>query len=129
MNTIRKNTGIMLLFTLLLVSSEPAVAGETATLGYEWMHGPNSTVLLKPGWVTSCQKDFIVENLADTEATVRIDLGIERYHTDSLGTNEKRLYSLRESLSFAKQLGKTVNMDDVAQVQNASPDAPIRVHC
>ncbi|MCF8721437.1 hypothetical protein [Nitrospina gracilis] len=129
MNTIRKNSAIMILCALILASAGTASAGETRVGGYEWMHGPNSTVLLKPGWVTSCQNDFIIENSSSTRARVQVDLGIEKFRTDSITSNGKRLYSMRESLSFAKQLGKTVHMDDVALVRNESKEAAVRVHC
>ncbi|MGP0628333.1 hypothetical protein ACTRW9_01345 [Nitrospina sp. 32_T5] len=129
MNTIRKSFAIMIMCALILAPSVKAPASETKTGGYEWMHGPNSTVLLKPGWVTSCQNDFVIENDSETGATVRVDLGIEKFSTDAITSNGKRLYSIRESLSFAKQLGKTVYMDDVAQVRNESKNSTVRVHC
>lgn len=129
LNTIRKNTAIMIGFTLLLLSAGPAAAGETALPGYEWMHGADRTVLLQPGWVTSCHQDFIIENPTEVPATVRIDLGIEPYRIDRIDPNGRQLFDLRTSLSFAKQLGKTVHIDDVALVHNASDNASVRVHC
>jgi hypothetical protein len=128
-NTIRKNTSIMIGFTLLLLTAGPAAAGGTALPGYEWMPSSNRTILLQPGWITSCQKDFIVENPSEAPATVRIDLGIEPYRIDHIDTNGKHLFELRENLSFAKQLGKTVHIDDVALVRNASDRSVVRVHC
>jgi len=128
-NTIRKNTAIMIGFTLFLLTAGPAAAGETAFPGYEWMHGADRTILLKPGWVTSCQKDFIIENPSNVPATVRIDLGIEPYRTERIEQNGRQLFELRPNLSFAKQRGKTVHMDDVALVRNAGDSSPVRVHC
>lgn len=89
----------------------------------------NEMTILNPGWRSSCHSNFVVENLDENTAEIQIRLGWEVYKEDSIMGNGKRLYDLRESLSFAKQLGKTVTMDDVALVTNQSETSSIRIHC
>ncbi|NIQ02090.1 MAG: hypothetical protein GWM98_18160 [Nitrospinaceae bacterium] len=86
-------------------------------------------VILNPGWRTSCHRDFVLENLDPAEAEVAIQLGIEPFARDSIPANGKRLYRLETSLAFAKQLGKTVTLDDVAIIMNQSENSRVRVHC
>jgi len=85
--------------------------------------------ILKPSWTMSCESNFVIENLGDEEAEISISLGIEGFTEDQMSASEKRGYDLRESLAFAKQLGKTVTMDDVALITNTSDNARVRVHC
>jgi len=89
----------------------------------------NEMTVLNPGWRSSCHSNFVIENLGEIPVEVQIHLGKEMYREDSIIVNGKRLYDLRESLSFAKQLGKTVTMDDVALVTNQSKDSSIQIHC
>ena len=42
---------------------------------------------------------------------------------------DKRGYELIPSLSFAKQLGKTVDIDDVAMIKNTSEKSKVSIHC
>jgi hypothetical protein len=85
--------------------------------------------ILNPSWTISCESNFVVENLSDQEAEISISLGIEGFTEDPMTASEKRGYDLRQSLAFAKQLGKTVTMDDVALITNNSDNARVRVHC
>jgi len=85
--------------------------------------------ILKPSWTMSCESNFVIENLGDEDAEISISLGIEGFTEDQMTASEKRGYDLRESLAFAKQLGKTVTMDDVALITNNSDNARVRVHC
>ena len=89
----------------------------------------NEMTVLNPGWRSSCDSNFVIENLDENTAEIKIHLGKEVYKEDSIESNGKRLYDLRESLSFAKQLGKTVTMDDAALVTNQSENSSIRIHC
>jgi len=85
--------------------------------------------ILKPSWTMSCESNFVIENLGDEKAEISISLGVEGFAEDQMTASEKRGYDLRESLAFAKQLGKTVTMDDVALITNNSENAHVRVHC
>ena len=89
----------------------------------------NEMTVLNPGWRSSCHTNFVIENMDENEAEIQIRLGWEIYKEDNIMGNSKRLYDLRESLSFAKQLGKTVTMDDVALVTNQSENSSVRIHC
>jgi len=89
----------------------------------------NEMTVLNPSWRSSCHSNFVIENLDEKPAEIQIQLGQETYKSDSIMGNGKRLYDLRESLSFAKQLGKTVTMDDIALITNQSETSSIRIHC
>ena len=89
----------------------------------------NEMTVLNPGWRSSCHSNFVVENLNEATAEIQIRLGQEIYKEDLIMGNGKRLYDLRKSLSFAKQLGKTVTMDDVALVTNQSDNSSVRIYC
>ena len=92
-------------------------------------HYSNEMTVLDLGWKSSCQSNFVIENLDEYTAEIQVNLGKEIYKEDSIMGNGKRFYDLRDSLSFAKQLEKTVTMDDVALVTNKSKIASILIHC
>ena len=123
----KKNLLIALICAATLGMPGAGTAGADRNLTL--YHAGEEDVILKPGWVTSCHTNFVLENLGDESAEVAITLGIEEFSTDRLGVWGKRNYNLRENLSFAKQLGKSVTMDDVALVRNHSASSNIRVHC
>ena len=128
MKTINKYTVLMfLVFGLVLIRPDAwAYPGKHHYISEDYS---NDMTVLNPGWRTSCHSNFVIENLGENPAEIQIHLGQEAYQSDSIMGNGKRLYDLRESLSFAKQLGKTVTMDDVALVTNQSENSSILIHC
>jgi hypothetical protein len=90
---------------------------------------PLNQTILEPGWRSSCDTSFVVENLGDDWVEVKIIMGKDGIIKDSIQNWDKRGYDLRYNLSFAKQLGKTVDIDDVAIVENVSKNSKISVHC
>ena len=88
----------------------------------------NQTIL-EPGWRSSCDSSFVVENLGDDWVEVKIIMGKDGTIQDSIQKWDKRGYDLKYNLSFAKQLGKTVDIDDVAIIENLSKDSNVNVHC
>lgn len=124
-----KRTGMIALTSLILILSSalPAFSNTTVNRGYTSFS--EDAIILQPGWVASCHKDFLVENLGDAEAEIFVALGIELFSKDSVLVNGKRLYDLREHLALAKQLGKSVTMTDVAQIRNHSENTPVVLHC
>ncbi len=105
-----------------------APAGTSAN--YSKNYTPAGDVMtLQPGWISSCQNDFVIENMGEEHANVKIKLGIEEFKMESIPKWEKRSYDLRHELTLAKQLGKTVHIDDVALIKNTSGDSDVRVHC
>jgi hypothetical protein len=90
---------------------------------------PMNQTVLEPGWRSSCDSSFVIENLGNNWVEVKISLGKDGTIQDTIQQWDKRGYNLRNSLSFAKQLGKTVDIDDVAMIENLSKDSKVSVHC
>ena len=90
---------------------------------------PMNQIVLEPGWRSSCDANFVLENLGNNPAEVKITLGKDGQLNDTIHRWDKRGYDLISSLSFAKQLGKTVDIDDVAMIENRSKDSRVSVHC
>jgi len=90
---------------------------------------PMNQIVLEPGWRSSCDANFVLENLGEKPAEVKITLGKDGLLNDTIHRWDKRGYDLISSLSFAKQLGKTVDIDDVAMIENRSADSRVSVHC
>ena len=119
----------MTLFTGAILMSQTVLAKTDTTYN---PYRPNVMAeegILKPSWTMSCESNFVIENLGDEDAEISISLGIEGFTENQMTASEKRGYDIRESLAFAKQLGKTVTMDDVALITNNSENAHVRVHC
>ena len=90
---------------------------------------PMHQMVFEPGWKSSCSSDFIVQNLSKDMAKIEITIGKDGKITDVIYQWDKRGYELIPSLSFAKQLGKTVEIDDVAIIKNTSQNSKVRTHC
>lgn len=86
-------------------------------------------VILGPGMASSCQNDFIVENLDASEVELKIVLGNEDFKTDWLKAMESKAYGLQGSLSQAHLEGKNVSSGDVATIFNADTSTRVRLHC
>jgi len=90
---------------------------------------PIHQIVLEPGWRSSCDSNFVIENLGNNPAEIQITLGKDGKIMDRISQWDKRGYDLIRSLSFAKQLGKTVDIDDVAMIKNMSKDSKVSIHC
>ena len=90
---------------------------------------PMHQIVLEPGWRASCNSDFVVQNLGKEMAQIEITLGKDGKIKDVIYQWDKRGYELIPSLSFAKQLGKTVDIDDVAMIMNTSKNSKVSIHC
>ena len=90
---------------------------------------PMNQIILEPGWRSSCSSDFVVQNLSKDMAQIEITLGKDGKIKDVIYQWDKRGYELIPSLSFAKQLGKTVDIDDVAMIKNTSQNSKVSIHC
>ena len=90
---------------------------------------PMNQIILEPGWRSSCSSDFVVQNLSKDMAQIEITLGKDGKIKDVIYQWDKRGYELIPSLHFAKQLGKTVDIDDVAMIKNTSQKSKVSVHC
>lgn len=86
-------------------------------------------IILGPGMASSCQNDFIVENLNESEAEFKIVLGNEEFKKDWLKAMESKAYGLQGSLSQAHLEGKNVSSGDVATIFNTDQNARFRLHC
>lgn len=87
-----------------------------------------SALILTPGMVSSCQNDFVVENLDGDSAEIKIILGNEDYADDMIKSKTAKAYGLTHSLAEAKMKGKSVQMNDVATVSNTGK-TEVRLHC
>jgi len=90
---------------------------------------PMHQTVLEPGWRSSCSSDFVIQNLGKEMAEIEITLGKDGKIKDMIYQWDKRGYELIPSLSFAKQLGKTVDIDDVAMIKNNSKNSKVSIHC
>ena len=90
---------------------------------------PMHQIVLEPGWRSSCSSDFVVQNLSKEMAQIEITLGKDGKIKDVIYQWDKRGYESIPSLSFAKQLGKTVDIDDVAIIKNRSQKSKVSIHC
>jgi len=90
---------------------------------------PMHQIVLEPGWRSSCNSNFVVQNLGEYPAEIQITMGKDAKIQDRINRWDKRGYDLVSSLSFAKQLGKTVDIDDVAMIKNMSADSKVSIHC
>ncbi|GJL77620.1 MAG: hypothetical protein NPINA01_06090 [Nitrospinaceae bacterium] len=86
-------------------------------------------MILNPGMASSCQNDFVIENLDQDEAELKLVLGNEEYIQDQIGGKEAKAYGLQNSLSSAMIKGKSVEQDDVAIIFNVGQNSKIRLHC
>ena len=90
---------------------------------------PIHQTVLNPGWRSSCNSNFVIENIGKDFARIEISLGKDGKIIDIITPWGKRGYNLVEKISFEKQLGKTVDIDDVALIKNSSDHSRISVHC
>ncbi|QPJ64692.1 MAG: hypothetical protein G3M78_04515 [Candidatus Nitrohelix vancouverensis] len=88
---------------------------------------PFQQIVLEPGWRTSCESNSVIANLGERAAKVSIRMGKDALIRDTI--EDKRGYDLISALSFAKQLGRSVDLNDVALIENHSADARVRIHC
>ncbi|MFQ5449398.1 MAG: hypothetical protein ACE5E9_02150 [Nitrospinaceae bacterium] len=86
-------------------------------------------VVLHPGMAISCQNDFVVENLDNTEIELKVILGNEEFLNDRIEGKKAKAYGLRHSLSSAKMQGMNVTQDDIATVINTDDQAKVRFYC
>jgi len=90
---------------------------------------PMHQIVLEPGLKSSCRSDFLVQKLGKDMAQIEITLGKDGKVQDVIYQWDKRGYELIPSLSFAKQLGKTVDINDVAMIKNTSQKSKVSMHC
>ena len=119
------STVLTLVFGLGLSIDAGADYASNKTKNYTPMH----QTVLKPGWRSSCNSNFVVENIGKDFARIEISLGKDGKIIDIISPWGKRGYNLVEKISFEKQLGKTVDIDDVALIKNSSDQSRISIHC
>jgi len=90
---------------------------------------PIHQIALEPGWRSSCSSDFVVQNLSKEMAQIEITLGKDGKIKDVIYQWGKRGYELIPSLSFAKQLGKTMDIDDMAIIENSNKTSKVSIPC
>ena len=124
-------------FIMIVVAATLGIGMATAKTIYAGADYPSMTreatpmhqIVLEPGWRSSCSTDFVIQNLGTEMAEIEITLGKDGKIKDMIYQWDKRGYELIPSLSFAKQLGKTVDIDDVAMIKNNSKTSKVSVHC
>jgi hypothetical protein len=78
---------------------------------------PMHQIVLEPGWRSTYNSNFVVENLGDNPAEIQITMGKDGKITDRISYWNKQGYELVSSLSFSKQLDKTLDIVDVAMIK------------
>jgi hypothetical protein len=90
---------------------------------------PMHQKVLEPGWRSTYNSSFVVENLVDNPAEIQITMGKDGKITDRISQSNKRGYEVVSSLSFARQFCKTVDINDVVIIKNLSKDSRVSIHC
>jgi len=111
---------MMFTFSPVYAIAEVPTANDDATI---------EAMILNPGMASSCQNDFVLENLDQEEAELMLVLGNEEFIQDQIGGKEAKAYGLQDSLSTAMVNGKNVQQDDIATIFNIGQNSKIRLHC
>ena len=85
--------------------------------------------VIKPGEADRCQTDFIVENIDNAPADLKVVLGHKVYVDELLAPKERRAFSLPGTILTARYHGHEVTLDDVAVVINLGPESNLRLRC
>jgi len=126
---LRKLIGLSTVLTLVFGLGLSIDAGADYASNKTKNYTPIHQTVLEPGWRMSCSSDFVIENVSKDFARIEISLGRDGKIIDIINPWNKRGYNLVEKISFEKQLGKTVNIDDVALIKNSSDNSRISIHC
>ena len=126
---LRKLIGLSTVLTLVFGLGLSVDAGADYASNKTKNYTPMHQTVLKPGWRSSCNSNFVVENIGKDFARIEISLGKDGKIIDIINPWGKRGYNLVEKISFEKQLGKTVDIDDVALIKNSSDQSRISIHC
>ena len=126
---LRKLIGLSTVLTLVFGLGLSVDAGADYASNKTKIFTPIHQTVLEPGWRMSCSSDFVIENVGKDYARIEISLGRDGKIIDIINPWGKRGYNLVEKISFEKQLGKTVNIDDVALIKNSSENSRISIHC
>ena len=113
------------LFAIIGYAFNPVEARESLS---DSASSPEAAIL-DPGTVSSCQNDFVVENMDQSEAELKIVLGNEEFITERFKAREFKAYGIQGSLSQALLEGKRVSMSDWATIFNTDKSARVRLHC
>ncbi len=89
----------------------------------------DEAAILNPGMAISCQNDFIIENIDNSEAEYLMMIGNEKFINEKINANEAKAYGLAHSINQAKSAGKLVDADDVAIVFNLGVQSKLKIHC
>ncbi len=121
----------ILMFTVFALFSASPVSAADVTVDPWFVEGMNQPeMVLEPGTTSYCNKDFMVENLGNQTAEVRVirDNG-DNYEHDLLAPGAKVRYGLQDRSIFATA-GSWGHRTEEARIVNAtSGDAKIRVIC
>ena len=126
---LRKLIGLFTVLALVFGLGLSVDAGADYASKKTKIYTPIHQTVLEPGWRMSCSSDFVIENVSKDFARIEISLGRDGKIIDIINPWNKRGYNLVEKISFEKQLGKTVNIDDVALIKNSSDNSRISIHC
>lgn len=116
----KKTNQLLFVLVLVMVCAE---VGESSS------GSSPEALILNPGMHSSCQNDFVIENLEGSEVELKITLGNEEWMKDRINAMEAKAYGLQANLSQAKLEGRQVFSDDVATIFNGDQTAKIRLHC
>jgi hypothetical protein len=118
---------LIILFAILFLSLGISVISAKSFVSEEkFLKG---VYTLKPGMLSSCQNDFIIENAGKNDAEYLLILGEEDYVKGKINGNAAKAYSLSQSIGAAKMEGMPVESDDVATIVNMGDNTKIKLYC
>ncbi len=119
-----KNSNLFLfviaLFAMMVYMSSIAEGRESETTSTP------EAFILEPGMSSGCQNDFVIENLSESEAELKITLGDEDWITNRIKSRESKAYSLEGA---QRPLDDKNVFDDVATVFNTDKNARFKMYC
>jgi hypothetical protein len=121
--------GLIAVIAICLAMVASVYAGADYPASKTRKYTPIYQVILKPGWRSSCSSNFVIENIDKNFALIEITIGKDGKVLDAISLWDKRGFNLIKKISFSKQLGNTVVIDDVAMIKNTSKNYRLNIHC
>lgn len=87
-------------------------------------------LIIEPGEAERCNSDFIVDNISDNTADLKVVLGHKVYIDQIMAPHERQAFNLPGTISEARYRGmEDVSWDATAVIINLGPKAHMRVRC
>lgn len=121
---------IGVILTAFLVVSPTLVIGEVTVDPWFVEEMSNNEVILEPGTMVYCNKNFSVENMGNDVAEVFIIRGNgDNYDTDMIPAKGKLSYKLRDRSIFATEASRGNWISEARIVNSTLGDAKLKIRC